>query len=310
MQADSEEATEDGTDNGTGDAAPMHLATSARGSEPCRDPMRRFSGANERRETPRMSHYVYDTEFAEERTRLEAMETLWDPGTRRVLTDVGIAPGWSCLEVGAGGGSVPRGLIEGVGPTGRVVAADLDPRYLEDLPAGVEVVQLDVRTDELPDGDFDLIHARLLLEHLSEHASVVQRLATKLRPGGWLVVEDYDWGGFGFRATAADLDRIAEAVLDFMSLAGFHPRYGRMIPDDFDAAGLRTVHCEGRALVLDQPAPGFAFFRLSFESLRPALVQGGHVTAADAEIASQALNEPTTRLLTPLMVAGCGQRPA
>jgi SAM-dependent methyltransferase len=256
-----------------------------------------------------MSHYVYDAAFAEERQRLAAMEALWDPGTRRVLTDVGVTPGWSCLEVGAGAGSVTRWLTEAVGPGGRVVAADLDPRFLEDLPPGVEVAQLDVRTDDLPDGAFDLVHARLLLEHLSEHREVVQRLAAVLRPGGWLVVEDYDWGGFGFRAAAADLDRVAEAVLAFMALAGFDPRYGRMVPDDLEAAGLRPVHAEGRALLLDQQAPGFAFFRLSFESLRPALVEGGHITTADAEAASQALNEPTTRVLTPLMVAGCGQRP-
>jgi SAM-dependent methyltransferase len=257
-----------------------------------------------------MSHYVYDAEFAEERRRLDAMETLWDPGTRRVLTDVGIAPGWSCLEVGAGGGSITRWLGEAVGPTGRVVAADLDPRYLEDVPDGTEVVQLDVRTDDLPGADFDLIHARLLLEHLSEHTAVVQRLAAALRPGGWLVVEDYDWGGFGFLTGTEDMDRITQAVLDFMSLAGFHPRYGRMIPSDFDAAGLRTVHCEGRALVLDQQSPGFAFFSLSFASLRPALVESGHLSAADAEWAAAALDEPATRMLTPLMVAGCGQRPA
>jgi SAM-dependent methyltransferase len=256
-----------------------------------------------------MSHYVYDAAFAEERARLAAMETLWDPGTHRVLTDVGIAPGWSCLEVGAGGGSITRWLADAVGPTGRVVAADLDPQYLE-VPPDVEVAQLDVRTDDLPGTDFDLIHARLLLEHLSEHREVVQRLAAALRPGGWLVVEDYDWGGFGFLTDDGDMDRIAVAVLDFMTLAGFHPRYGRMIPSDFDAAGLDTVRCEARALVLDQQSPGFAFFSLSFESLRPALVAGGHVSAEEAETATRALADPATRMLTPMMIAGCGQRPA
>jgi len=95
---------------------------------------------------------------------------------------------------------------------------------------------------------------------------VTKKLASALRPGGWLVVEDYDWGGFGFLAGADDLDRIAEAVLAFMALAGFHPRYGRMIPGDLDAAGLHPVRCEGRSLVLDQQAPGFDFFRLSFET--------------------------------------------
>jgi hypothetical protein len=83
-----------------------------------------------------------------------------------------------------------------------------------------------------------------------------------------------------------------------------------MIPGDLDAAGLHPVSCEGRALVLDQHSPGFDFFRLSFESQRPAMVEGGHLSAADAELATRSLSHPGTRLLTPSMMAGCGRRPS
>ena len=38
------------------------------------------------------------------------------------------------------------------------------------------------------------------------------------------------------------------------------------------AAGLSDVRGEGRALVIDSHSPGFDFFRLSFESLRDAVV--------------------------------------
>ena len=51
-------------------------------------------------------------------------------------------PGWRCLEIGAGRGSMATWLAERVGPAGQVVATDIDTRYLErlDLP-NLHVVQ-------------------------------------------------------------------------------------------------------------------------------------------------------------------------
>src|SRR5690242_21172333 len=54
-------------------------------------------------------------------------------------------------------------------------------------------------------------HARLLLEHLPSRDDVLESLAGALRPGGWLLVEDFDW------ATAALVDppsRAYTAVAD------------------------------------------------------------------------------------------------
>jgi 2-polyprenyl-3-methyl-5-hydroxy-6-metoxy-1,4-benzoquinol methylase len=44
---------------------------------------------------------------------------------------------------------------------------------------------------ELPAGRYDLIHARLVLSHLPQRRDVLARLVQALRPGGWLVVEDF-----------------------------------------------------------------------------------------------------------------------
>ena len=40
--------------------------------------------------------------------RLEALETVLDEGSTRILAAQGVAPGWSCLEVGGGGGWIAR----------------------------------------------------------------------------------------------------------------------------------------------------------------------------------------------------------
>lgn len=141
--------------------------------------------------------YVYDQGFSEERTRLAGIESLWDPGSQAVLDALGIAAGWRCLEVGAGGGSLVQWMA-GRGAT--VTAIDIDTRFLEQLAGDtVEVRRMDIRTDELPQREFDLVHARLVLEHLTERRRILDRLAAALRPSGWLVIEDYDWTGFASR---------------------------------------------------------------------------------------------------------------
>jgi Methyltransferase domain len=51
----------------------------------------------------------------------------------------------------------------------RVLAIDIDTRFVEPLAGdAIEVRRMDIRTDELPEREFDLVHARLLLEHLPD----------------------------------------------------------------------------------------------------------------------------------------------
>jgi ubiquinone/menaquinone biosynthesis C-methylase UbiE len=58
-----------------------------------------------------------------ERARLELLQEKHDPLTREQLDAIGVADGWRCLDVGAGGGSITRMLAERVGPTGRIRTA-------------------------------------------------------------------------------------------------------------------------------------------------------------------------------------------
>jgi SAM-dependent methyltransferase len=248
--------------------------------------------------------YIYDQGFSEERARLASMESLWDPGSRLLLDGLGIGAGWRCLEVGAGGGSLVDWMA-GRGAT--VLAIDIDTRFVEPLAGdAIEVRRVDIRTDELPERKFDLVHARLVLEHLTERRGILDRLAAALRPGGWMVIEDYDWSAFGFEDDPR-FDQVAEAVITFMQQAGFEPRYGRRVVADMAAAGLADVRGEGRALIIDSRSPGFDFFRLSFESLRHAVVDAGLLSQKDADAAAARFAEDI-RLQTPLMMAGIGCR--
>lgn len=250
--------------------------------------------------------YVLDQGFSEERARLSGMEALWDPGSQALLDELGIGSGWKCLEVGAGGGS----MVEWMADRGaHVTAIDIDTRYIEHLASdSITVRRFDLREDQLPTAEFDLIHSRLVLEHLADRKQILERLVAALKSGGWMVMEDYDWTNYGFEDGTRGFSDISDALLDFMSTAGFERDYGRRVAADMEAAGLTGIRGEGRARLIAPTSPGFDFFRLSFESLREAIVKAGHLSAEQAAAASSVFGD-NRRLLTPMMMAGIGRRP-
>src|ERR1700674_2572491 len=81
------------------------------------------------------SAYLLDNARSETSRRFDALSVLYDGDTIRHLENRGVREGWSCLEVGGGGGSIAAWLAERVGPTGSVLVTDVDPRYLEFLNA-------------------------------------------------------------------------------------------------------------------------------------------------------------------------------
>jgi SAM-dependent methyltransferase len=249
--------------------------------------------------------YVLDQGFVEERKRLSGMESLWDPGSQALLDELGLGGGSRCLEVGAGGGS----MVEWMASRGaKVTAIDIDTRFIESLASdSIEVRRVDLRTDPLPQAEFDLVHARLVLEHLSDRRQILDRLVATLRPGGWILIEDYDWTCFGFEGETPGFGDIGDVILGFMAKAGFERDYGRRVVSDLDAAGLTEIRGEGRARLIDSTSPGFDFFRLSFESLRGTIVDAGLLTAEEADGASAGFSE-NVRMLTPMMMAGIGRR--
>ena len=253
-----------------------------------------------------MPTYVYDQEWKEERERLAGIERLWDPGSRALLERLGVGEGWRCLEVGAGGGSITEWLAE---RTGSVVAADVSTRFLEavDRP-NVEVREMDVIDGGLPEGEFDLVYARLVVEHLGRPA--LERMVPALKPGGLLVLEDYDWAAADVHPPDPLFPRVLAAVLGFMKQAGFDPRFGRRLVAELGEAGLGEVDAEGRVRVIRGGTPDTAFYRLSLESLREALVESGALTEEEVAEALARTDDPEAVYLSPIMVAAWGRRPA
>ena len=124
---------------------------------------------------------------------LATLAALLDEATFGHLQRLGVTAGWRCWEAGAGAGTVAQWLAGRVGATGHVLATDIDTsRLTAGRPAGFEVRQHDLATDPAPGSGFDLVHARLVLEHLPDPPAALAMMAGALRPGGWLLAEDAD----------------------------------------------------------------------------------------------------------------------
>jgi 2-polyprenyl-3-methyl-5-hydroxy-6-metoxy-1,4-benzoquinol methylase len=241
-----------------------------------------------------------------ERARLNGIEALWDPGSQALLAELGLGTGWRCLEVGAGGGSLV-GWMAGRGAS--VTAVDIDTQFIEYLSDTVDVRRLDIRTDPLPEGGFDLIHARLVLQHLSDRQEVLNRLAATLTRGSWIVIEELDWAYFGWEPADPALNAITEAVLAFAEQAGgVEINYGRQVLTALNRAGATDLRCRGRAQIIGRSSPGFDFFKLTIDGMRQPVVETGAVSEADAAAAVKRLQDKDLHLYTPMMIAGIGRR--
>lgn len=260
----------------------------------------------------RGTSYALDPAWHAERERLGSLTRLYDRTTLRLAEDLGLAAGWRCAEVGAGTGSVAQRLAASVGAEGHVLAIDTDTRFLEPLAdATLAVRSQDITAQPLPAGRFDLVHARLLLEHLPLREGVLRGLADALAPGGWLLIEDFDW------ATATVVDppapvheRVATACRAVLEAHGYDPGYGRRLPRALRAAGLVDVGTFATSAQVDaDPVGGVPQWELLVEQLAPGMLAAGLVTVDDLRAFGDLLHDGATVVFAPLMVSCWGRRP-
>jgi len=119
---------------------------------------------------------------------------------RIMLQRIALAPGAAVLDVGCGPGTDVFDMVELVGPTGRLVGLDASEVMLAEarrrtrdfqVPITFEVGQVQALPFE--DGTFDVCRAERLLEHVPDASQALAEMVRVTRPGGRIVVFDFDW---------------------------------------------------------------------------------------------------------------------
>ncbi|HET9060479.1 MAG TPA: methyltransferase domain-containing protein [Acidimicrobiales bacterium] len=158
------------------------------------------------------------------------------------LERLGLGPGCSCADVGAGGGDVSVALAGLVGTTGRVYAVDIDPARRDEVAEaaarlkGAQVLTVTQAAEELslPE-QVDLAFCRFLLLHVLDPLVVLTKMAAATKPGSWLVAQE----------PITSAGRVAGVAMSMPSAR--HPDVGALLPSLLKDAGLELVDCWAEA---------------------------------------------------------------
>jgi SAM-dependent methyltransferase len=194
------------------------------------------------------------------------------------------------------------------------LATDIDTRWLRtDGLAHLEVARHDIAADPLPELTFDLIHERLVLVHLASRDAVVNRLVAALKPGGWLILEEFD-------ATLpccldplneeeATFARVGYAFIEALHRRGADTTWSRTLPHRLAAAGLIRVGATGHVAIYNGGSPQAQLQIANIEQVGDGLIEAGLITTAERSIFRRLLDDPSFVGNHPLMLSSWGQRP-
>jgi ubiquinone/menaquinone biosynthesis C-methylase UbiE len=245
--------------------------------------------------------------------RFGAISRSFDERTKRLLQERGLAAGWRCLEAGGGGGSIARWLSDQVGEDGHIVATDVDTRLLEAIQRpNVEVVRHDITRDPLPHAAFDLAHTRMLLIHLPEPDEVLGRLASALKPGGWLVCEEFDSASAAFDVqTSPDevLLKTHAAMGQLRRDRGGDLRYGRRLYSRFRSLGLTDLGADGYISIVRRGSPVSTLLRASYQLRRTAMIDAGYITEDEFDADLARMDSSDFMMPSPTMWTVWGRKP-
>ena len=200
--------------------------------------------------------------------RLRLQSLVWEPAGRQLLSKLDGGSGGRALDVGCGALGWLRILGEWVGPSGQVVGTDIDERLLgaarQFLEAegisNVELVVDDLFESKLEPESFDLVHARYVIAPLGRGREQVAAHRRLLRPGGLLVLEEWDLGSWHFNPPAPRAEGLIGLLSEiFAELGG---EAGRGLPELLREVGVEKPGIDAHLVALP---PGHPYLRLPLQ---------------------------------------------
>jgi SAM-dependent methyltransferase len=255
--------------------------------------------------------YALDNSWQNAKRRLELLEQYLDPITKRRIIGLGVGNGTRCLEVGGGGGSIARWLCQLVGPSGSVVATDINTRFLDDIDyPNFEARQHDILVDALPDAGFDFVHTRWLLHHLPDPEIAIRRMISALRPGGWLLLEEVDFFPVHTSSSPAYSEFMSALTATVVRASGRDCFWARELPGLVAQTELMNIAAEGDFSIMRGGSPTAEFFSLTADQMRERMIESKAQTREQIDHAQELLRSSDFWAFGGGGVAVWGQRPS
>jgi SAM-dependent methyltransferase len=239
---------------------------------------------------------------------LVAQAEVYAAEAEELLDRIGLQEGAAAIDLGCGVQGILHLLRERVGPAGRVVGLDLEPRMLAlaaERVAGVETVPADATATGLESGSFDLVHERTLLLNLTDPEAAVAEMVRLARPGGVVALQEPDASVWICSPALESFEALRAELVAMYPRLGKDFRIGQRTFHLLRDAGLRDVRVRPTARVT-HPGDYYHTFILTLcRLLREPLLAAGTLSAAalDAHVAAvrEHLMQPDTITCQPLL---------
>ena len=125
------------------------------------------------------------------------MHRLWK---RYTVQHANVRPGQAILDLAGGTGDLAREFARGVGPSGRVVLADINAAMLEHgrrrlvdagIAGNVELAQVDAETLPFTDNTFDRVAIAFGLRNVTHKDAALAEMHRVLKPGGKVLILEF-----------------------------------------------------------------------------------------------------------------------
>ncbi len=257
----------------------------------------------------------------EEIQRLGLQHLVWRPTMLACWQQAGITVGSRVLDVGAGPGYATLDLAGIVGPTGQVIAVERSSRFVQVARAAcqargydhVQLIEADLMSDAMPAEQMDAVWCRWVASFVSSPATLVNRIAAAVRPGGVAVFHEYvAYATWRLAPRRAAVEDFVQHVMDSWRASGGEPDIALQLPQMLADNGL-TVRSATPRVSCVSPRDHIWHWPTSFISINlKRLVELGRVDApwahaVEREVAAAAV-APETLMVTPMVLEIIAER--
>jgi SAM-dependent methyltransferase len=245
-----------------------------------------------------------------EHNRLHTLARVVDPMTQRTLEEIGVGHGWHCCDVGSGAGTVAAWMADRVGPAGTVVSLDVDTRFQPTSSGVIEVRTVDITVDPIGDAEFDLVHARGVLQHIASRGAVLDAMIRATKPGGWIVVTDTDWLQFDAQPVPEPFATLSHILRELsVTQHGYDGEWGRMLVHAMRTRGLDAVEGRGDVWIMKGGTDSAEWYVGALDRALAVLPPDVFPADFDPAAAIAQARRPDFAIWSPLSMTAWGRRP-
>lgn len=247
-------------------------------------------------------HYPIETRSGEIE-RLHIQGAAMAPDTQQLLDLIGVAEGWSCLDIGCGPGGITKLLSDKVGPSGRVVGLDKNEVFLDHARASAadntEFHLGDAYASDLAPESFDFVHMRFIASTAGDPEELIREAVRLARSGGAVVMQEPDGSSLNCYPPHPAWDKLKSALLGAFSGVGADLHHlSRSLYLLLRKAGLAEVKLRTFIVAVRSEDPMVDYLPSTVESLQGTVLDLGlltkeELTAALAECREH-LKKPDT----------------